>query len=97
MIRRPPRSTLFPYTTLFRSQRERAGPPQVCAHAWRRATRWRLAEAKETTEEPRGPSPAWEYPLVAYLEFRGADENDRIAVSTTGCKSPPRYHVLRIS
>src|SRR5438034_11119327 len=24
MIRRPPRSTLFPYTTLFRSQRRRA-------------------------------------------------------------------------
>src|SRR3712207_8562323 len=27
MIRRPPRSTLFPYTTLFRSQRARAGEP----------------------------------------------------------------------
>src|SRR5262245_62418945 len=25
MIRRPPRSTLFPYTTLFRSHRERRG------------------------------------------------------------------------
>src|SRR2546422_5405608 len=25
MIRRPPRSTLFPYTTLFRSDRERGG------------------------------------------------------------------------
>src|SRR2546421_8624858 len=25
MIRRPPRSTLFPYTTLFRSQNHRAG------------------------------------------------------------------------
>src|SRR2546425_7179569 len=25
MIRRPPRSTLFPYTTLFRSQREEFG------------------------------------------------------------------------
>src|SRR2546421_8586519 len=25
MIRRPPRSTLFPYTTLFRSQRRRDG------------------------------------------------------------------------
>src|SRR2546430_4676204 len=25
MIRRPPRSTLFPYTTLFRSRRRRAG------------------------------------------------------------------------
>src|SRR3712207_7006060 len=26
MIRRPPRSTLFPYTTLFRSRRGLAGP-----------------------------------------------------------------------
>src|SRR3712207_8830812 len=26
MIRRPPRSTLFPYTTLFRSQRRRRAP-----------------------------------------------------------------------
>src|SRR2546430_8004107 len=28
MIRRPPRSTLFPYTTLFRSPRRRNGPRQ---------------------------------------------------------------------
>src|SRR2546429_6720840 len=28
MIRRPPRSTLFPYTTLFRSQR--SVPPRLC-------------------------------------------------------------------
>src|SRR5687768_17980431 len=27
MLRRPPRSTLFPYTTLFRSQRERRFQP----------------------------------------------------------------------
>src|SRR5256885_2593941 len=38
MIRRPPRSTLFPYTTLFRSleaigdQRERVGRPERLAH-----------------------------------------------------------------
>src|SRR3712207_8322248 len=37
MIRRPPRSTLFPYTTLFRSLRvprgeERAGPPREADH-----------------------------------------------------------------
>src|SRR2546430_3461549 len=34
MIRRPPRSTLFPYTTLFRSRRRRSGdqdPPAVVA------------------------------------------------------------------
>src|SRR5207249_9423495 len=37
MIRRPPRSTLFPYTTLFRSRSERPGartrsrrPPRGC-------------------------------------------------------------------
>src|SRR3712207_6400534 len=29
MIRRPPRSTLFPYTTLFRSQPEARGEPVV--------------------------------------------------------------------
>src|SRR5215203_5798464 len=28
MIRRPPRSTLFPYTTLFRSRRDRQRSPQ---------------------------------------------------------------------
>src|SRR3712207_8086540 len=27
MIRRPPRSTLFPYTTLFRSRRDGSGQP----------------------------------------------------------------------
>src|SRR5258708_26673857 len=38
MIRRPPRSTLFPYTTLFRSRRQcrRAGPrPAAAARAGR--------------------------------------------------------------
>src|SRR6266542_1129949 len=29
MIRRPPRSTLFPYTTLFQSEGAREGPPAV--------------------------------------------------------------------
>src|SRR3712207_6847272 len=29
MIRRPPRSTLFPYTTLFRSRRHRAKVPRT--------------------------------------------------------------------
>src|SRR5258708_29153130 len=29
MIRRPPRSTLFPYTTLFRSQSRRVGAPAL--------------------------------------------------------------------
>src|SRR5688572_31241513 len=37
MIRRPPRSTLFPYTTLFRSRRGAADAvPRAVAHAARR-------------------------------------------------------------
>src|SRR2546426_9290403 len=31
MIRRPPRSTLFPYTTLFRSRRPARRPARGCA------------------------------------------------------------------
>src|ERR1017187_8033811 len=36
MIRRPPRSTLFPYTTLFRSQAHFPDPGQGCAFRARR-------------------------------------------------------------
>src|SRR6266576_6084776 len=45
MIRRPPRSTLFPYTTLFRSPRpgrrrdERRGPPHLDDRGDRKSTR----------------------------------------------------------
>src|SRR5260370_41924275 len=44
MIRRPPRSTLFPYTTLFRSLTLRRDPDQAnvasCAGRRRRAALW---------------------------------------------------------
>src|SRR6476660_10302380 len=45
MIRRPPRSTLFPYTTLFRSAKHRHSVPRQLErdHAWRR-----LADRKST-------------------------------------------------
>src|SRR5258707_7263134 len=32
MIRRPPRSTLFPYTTLFRSDHRFSRPEVICVH-----------------------------------------------------------------
>src|SRR2546426_6330467 len=46
MIRRPPRSTLFPYTTLFRSAlaSPRSAPPQGAA-------------ARHTLADPRPPAP----------------------------------------
>src|SRR2546422_3640535 len=43
MIRRPPRSTLFPYTTLFRSQRPCAGRPGNATSRTRGASPARLS------------------------------------------------------
>src|SRR2546421_6226027 len=40
MIRRPPRSTLFPYTTLFRSQVVHAGPLVEAEDKPERAVQW---------------------------------------------------------
>src|SRR2546422_11288088 len=47
MIRRPPRSTLFPYTTLFRSRAVAGGEDDDgVAHAVRRELQRRVAEVK---------------------------------------------------
>src|SRR2546430_3859249 len=40
MIRRPPRSTLFPYTTLFRSSRRRPAPESPAPARRSRTQRW---------------------------------------------------------
>src|SRR3712207_7665423 len=50
MIRRPPRSTLFPYTTLFRSgDRNRySAVPATSASQARSLSRWRCAEFTAT-------------------------------------------------
>src|SRR5260370_15814697 len=52
MIRRPPRSTLFPYTTLFRSARCAPGPrPIGAAHGdVRRRAIWPLRSEEHTSE-----------------------------------------------
>src|SRR5438876_5001909 len=69
MIRRPPRSTLFPYTTLFRSVRHRRGSagdehgdePGVVGAAWPPAghlvhhLKERLVRSEEHTSELQSP------------------------------------------
>src|SRR5690625_6850084 len=50
MIRRPPRSTLFPYTTLFRS-RESGDPLPACAIRAHRATQYRRRHCRLRSEE----------------------------------------------
>src|SRR3712207_6952363 len=62
MIRRPPRSTLFPYTTLFRSRvhpsrrdRDGAHPAQRDRHAPRRFLRRRHRRGSRDRREARLP------------------------------------------
>src|SRR5437867_9466861 len=59
MIRRPPRSTLFPYTTLFRSRPPSRGPGR--SHCRLTALR-RRARSEEHTSELQSP-----YDLVCRL------------------------------
>src|SRR2546430_16422770 len=70
MIRRPPRSTLFPYTTLFRSPRP--SPPRV------RAGRVRTDAVRQAPGHPRPAQrgaflPALRAPLRRALARRLAD------------------------
>src|SRR3989449_9056514 len=60
MIRRPPRSTLFPYTTLFRSVRVEGelGPVQrQLVHAPHARVAGRNSEAAEEASDPQVPLP----------------------------------------
>src|SRR2546430_3402144 len=63
MIRRPPRSTLFPYTTLFRSEREhllrrpkqpsmgiQCAPRHLATMEGRDGTRWHRRSEEHTSE-----------------------------------------------
>src|SRR2546428_13965810 len=54
MIRRPPRSTLFPYTTLFRSLRPDVGEPQDPRHDGAEGAEQRLAEGHAQHEDREG-------------------------------------------
>src|SRR5687767_15485688 len=66
MLRQPPRSTLFPYTTLFRSRRVRDRVRQRIAHATtevdedvaRATTHRRCRPSDRLAERPLFPRPA---------------------------------------
>src|SRR5438874_4709125 len=66
MIRRPPRSTLFPYTTLFRSRRsKRCAPPSPPARSPEhpRCAPWKCWPSSSRTRAAytRGPSRSEEH------------------------------------
>src|SRR3989442_10684327 len=70
MIRRPPRSTLFPYTTLFRSR------PLAAREGWEiaRATTWRESAARRTEDcshlvHDRYEKAGYPYPYASSLDL----------------------------
>src|SRR2546430_6479288 len=93
MIRRPPRSTLFPYTTLFRSLTwcEAAAPTHQPAAASRRQSPWRGCRAghpvrsEEHTSELQSQSN-----LVCRLLLEKKNRHHAIA----GVPDAPEYHEL---
>src|SRR4029077_21291812 len=50
MIRRPPRSTLFPYTTLFRSMRSPRGPRSMSSTLQDAPNAWATRSEEHTSE-----------------------------------------------
>src|SRR3989454_6528072 len=62
MIRRPPRSTLFPYTTLFRSHLDHHTHPTVLAHELK-IERYSTLSAEERIRTGK-PEAAWYHLLV---------------------------------
>src|SRR2546425_1333483 len=73
MIRRPPRSTLFPYTTLFRSGRAGAPPsrcsPSPAPRGSRAVVPW-LPPAPTPSPPPRSEEHTSELQSLAYLVCR---------------------------
>src|SRR2546426_1068679 len=59
MIRRPPRSTLFPYTTLFRSTCITIGPRRPRRHPGQRDEAVVITGLHVAVEEHGGPDDGW--------------------------------------
>src|SRR3712207_6987911 len=84
MIRRPPRSTLFPYTTLFRSQRRGAGRGHSVSSAVVRLATWNVNSIRSRAER-----------VAAWLERRDVDVVARSEEHTSELQSR-QYLVCRL-
>src|SRR3712207_8853470 len=86
MIRRPPRSTLFPYTTLFRSRRRVAGPGGGLHPDLHRPRRGRAADVR--SEEHTSELQSRQY-LVCRLLLEKKITILKSAELTSAIQSPP--------
>src|SRR3712207_8579424 len=89
MIRRPPRSTLFPYTTLFRSETERAELEAL------HGPQPRPAVSEVSAPAPRSDAEVAELALVGQLQDRGHELLGRSEEHTSELQSR-QYLVCRL-
>src|SRR2546430_3255523 len=94
MIRRPPRSTLFPYTTLFRSGRRhepatlpRGGPPVRVRHS-------RAAVGNDSLPGPRDEPRDGQRPVAASADRSSASRVDRKSTRLNSSHSQISYAVF---
>src|SRR2546427_1555046 len=79
MIRRPPRSTLFPYTTLFRSDDLAEAPDRVGElHIAARLTRERLGDEERLRQEALDLPRARDGQLVFVAELRSEEHTSEL-------------------
>src|SRR2546430_10357035 len=85
MIRRPPRSTLFPYTTLFRSRSysKRWLPPATCTPRPSWPPSWRVCEPDAARSEEHTSELQSQSNLVCRLLL----EKKKLII--TSCRLPP--------
>src|SRR6266446_8857073 len=88
MIRRPPRSTLFPYTTLFRSRRRRR--PLTCSSCRRRGCP--TSRSEEHTSELQSPCN-----LVCRLLLEKKKKVERHAFSKKTRQEREKYDLLNMT
>src|SRR5436189_4276026 len=89
MIRRPPRSTLFPYTTLFRSVHRQLRRPFVRAHQLRRGRG--VADVPERSEEHTSELQSPMYLVCRLLLEKKKQTNSSPPSSCPATASPRTY------
>src|SRR5258708_30777680 len=83
MIRRPPRSTLFPYTTLFRSTSFAGEPAAACHWVWHFTGDWcnaRIAYWTQRSEEHTSELQSPDH-LVCRLLLEKKKKKNKIIIS----------------
>src|SRR5260221_10964572 len=96
MIRRPPRSTLFPYTTLFRSDHSRSGCDDPGRYRERSRQRDRLGRSLQDgrSEEHTSELQSHSDLVCRLLLEKKKTEVQQSDTSSTGCLRTPDYQVL---